>query len=182
MIDEIKNAPEYKLIFQQGSYNFFMGWHTGITNHEKAVANILKPASIGSSMSYMPLFKMNIWELAWVILGPVKVYVFALALQSRWRATTNIKKVDWTEISLLPKTISMIMAISQRVFVGEPLCRLEQCLSRNRPERYKMLIARSCILHHASNSKCLRKCTKALRLQWVYKAIRSLAPPGLAIY
>lgn len=42
MIDEIKNAPESKLSFQQGSYDFFMGWHTGITNHERAVANILK--------------------------------------------------------------------------------------------------------------------------------------------
>lgn len=42
MIDEIKNAPESKLSFQQGSYDFFMGWHTGITNHERAVANILR--------------------------------------------------------------------------------------------------------------------------------------------
>lgn len=42
MIDQIKNLPESKLSFQQGSYDFFMGWHTGITNHERAVANILK--------------------------------------------------------------------------------------------------------------------------------------------
>ena len=42
MIDEIKALPEAKLSFQQGSYDFFMGWHTGITNHERAVANILK--------------------------------------------------------------------------------------------------------------------------------------------
>lgn len=27
MIDEIKNLPESKLSFQQGSYDFFMGWH-----------------------------------------------------------------------------------------------------------------------------------------------------------
>ena len=31
--------------------------------------------------------------------------------------------LDWTTVTLLPKTVSMIMAISQRVFVGEPLCR-----------------------------------------------------------
>ena len=42
MIDEIRNMPESKLSFQQGSYDFFMGWHTGITNHERVVANILK--------------------------------------------------------------------------------------------------------------------------------------------
>ena len=42
MIDQIKNLPESKLSFQQGSYDFFMGWHTGITNHERTVANILK--------------------------------------------------------------------------------------------------------------------------------------------
>ena len=42
MIDEIRNIPESKLSFQQGSYDFFMGWHTGVTNHERAVANILK--------------------------------------------------------------------------------------------------------------------------------------------
>lgn len=42
MIDQIKNLPESKLSFQQGSYDFFMGWHTGITNHERVVANILK--------------------------------------------------------------------------------------------------------------------------------------------
>jgi len=29
-------------------------------------------------------------------------------------------------VSLLPKTVNMIMAISQRVFVGEPLCRSEE--------------------------------------------------------
>lgn len=39
----------------------------------------------------------------------------------------------------------MIMAISQRVFVGEPLCRSEQWVSRNRHVRYTMLIDRSCI-------------------------------------
>ena len=42
MIDLIKILPESRLSFQQGSYDFFMGWHTGITNHERAVANILK--------------------------------------------------------------------------------------------------------------------------------------------
>lgn len=42
MIDEIRNIPESKLSFQQGSYDFFMGWHTGVTNHERVVANILK--------------------------------------------------------------------------------------------------------------------------------------------
>lgn len=42
MIDEIKNAPESKLSFQQDSYDFFTDWHTGITNHDRAVANILK--------------------------------------------------------------------------------------------------------------------------------------------
>lgn len=40
-----------------------------------------------------------------------------------------MKMADWTETSLLPKTISMIMAISQRVFVGEPLCRSEEWVS-----------------------------------------------------
>ena len=42
MIDQIKNLPESRLSFQQGSYDFFMGWHTGITNHERVVANIFK--------------------------------------------------------------------------------------------------------------------------------------------
>lgn len=42
MIDEIRNIPESKLSFQQGSYDFFMGWHTGVTNHERTVATILK--------------------------------------------------------------------------------------------------------------------------------------------
>lgn len=41
-MDEIRNIPESKLSFQQGSYDFFMGWHTGVTNHERTVANILK--------------------------------------------------------------------------------------------------------------------------------------------
>ena len=42
MIDELRNIPESKLSFQQGSYDFFMGWHTGITNHERVVANLLR--------------------------------------------------------------------------------------------------------------------------------------------
>ena len=42
MIDQIKSQPEAKLSFQQGSYDFFMGVHTGVTNHERAVANILR--------------------------------------------------------------------------------------------------------------------------------------------
>lgn len=42
MIDEIKNLPESTLSFQQGIYDFFMGWHTGIANHERTTANILK--------------------------------------------------------------------------------------------------------------------------------------------
>lgn len=42
MIDEIKNVPESMMSFQQASYDFFTGWHTGITNHEITVTNILK--------------------------------------------------------------------------------------------------------------------------------------------
>ena len=42
MIDQIKNLPESRLSFQQGFYDFFMGWHTGITNHERVVANLFK--------------------------------------------------------------------------------------------------------------------------------------------
>lgn len=34
-----------------------------------------------------------------------------------------LMEIDWTTVTLLPKTVKMIMAISQRVFVGEPLCR-----------------------------------------------------------
>jgi hypothetical protein len=34
-------------------------------------------------------------------------------------------------MKLLPKTVNMIMAISQRVFVGEPLCRDPEFVRRN---------------------------------------------------
>ena len=45
MLDEIRNIPKSKLSFQQGCYDFFMGWHTGVTNHERAIANVLKTAA-----------------------------------------------------------------------------------------------------------------------------------------
>jgi hypothetical protein len=41
-IEEIKNAPESKLSFQQGSYEFFLGIHTGITGHEQAMAALIR--------------------------------------------------------------------------------------------------------------------------------------------
>ncbi|KAF4628188.1 hypothetical protein G7Y89_g9964 [Cudoniella acicularis] len=102
MIDEIRNIPESKLSFQQGSYDFFMGWHTGVTNHERTVANILKT---------------GVNRIIDVVYGVVQDESYRTVLE-------NIGDCpDWTTIQLLPRTVSMIMAISQRVFVGDPLCR-----------------------------------------------------------
>lgn len=42
MIDEIRSIPESILSFQQASYDFFIGWHTGISSHERIVASILR--------------------------------------------------------------------------------------------------------------------------------------------
>ena len=45
-----------------------------------------------------------------------------------WRKLVNCVP-EWTEVILLPKAVNMIMAISQRVFVGEPLCRSQEWVS-----------------------------------------------------
>lgn len=103
MIDEvILRVPEAKLSFQQGSYDFFASQHTGITNHEKAVAVMLRT---------------GINHIIDTVQGVVED-------EASRTVRENIGECsDWTTIQMLPKTINMIMTISQRVFVGEPLCR-----------------------------------------------------------
>ena len=79
-----------------------MGWHTGITNHERVVANILKSGVNRLIDAVYSIVQDESLRTVIDQIGPCE---------------------DWTEVSLLPKTVGMIMAISQRVFVGEPLCR-----------------------------------------------------------
>jgi hypothetical protein len=41
-MDVIKNAPESKLSFQQGSYDILVGVHTGITGHDLNMATLIR--------------------------------------------------------------------------------------------------------------------------------------------
>lgn len=41
-MDEIKNAPENKLSFQQGSFDMLIGEHTGITGHDLEMATLIR--------------------------------------------------------------------------------------------------------------------------------------------
>lgn len=81
MINEIKKIPEFELSFQQGSYDFFMGWHTGITNHERIVANILE-TNVNRLIDVVYAIVQDESLLRTVLgnLGPVKVHAFASAV------------------------------------------------------------------------------------------------------
>ncbi|KAI3324032.1 cytochrome P450 [Xylariaceae sp. AK1471] len=104
-IDEIKNSTDAKLSFQQGSYDFFLGDHTGITGHEKATASLLR-GHLGR------------------LLDRVYSVVEDEAVKSM---KSEIGQCDtWTELTLFPVVVKMIIMISQRVFVGEPLCHDEE--------------------------------------------------------
>ncbi|KAM7199181.1 cytochrome P450 [Rhypophila sp. PSN 637] len=104
-LDEIKNATDAKLSFQQGSYDFFLGDHTGITGHEKATAALLR-GHLGRLLD--------------------KVYTVVDDEAARAIKTQVGECEDWTKMALFPIAVKMIIMISQRVFVGEPLCRDEQ--------------------------------------------------------
>ncbi|KAK2756649.1 hypothetical protein FQN54_005094 [Arachnomyces sp. PD_36] len=103
-LDEIKNSTDAKLSFQQGSYDFFLGDHTGITGHEKATAALLR-GHLGR------------------LLDKVYTVVDDEAVRSIHTQIGDCK--DWKEMALFPVVVKMIIMISQRVFVGEPLCRDE---------------------------------------------------------
>ncbi|KAI0911432.1 cytochrome P450 [Ustulina deusta] len=104
-LDEIKNSTDAKLSFQQGSYDFFLGDHTGITGHEKATAALLR-GHLGR------------------LLDKVYSVVEDEAIRSMKTQVGDCK--EWTEMALFPVAVKMIIMISQRVFVGEPLCRDEK--------------------------------------------------------
>ncbi|KAF7513037.1 hypothetical protein GJ744_011303 [Endocarpon pusillum] len=112
MIDEIKNAPESKLSFQQASYDIFVGQHTGVTNHERAVANILRVGVLRLIDAVYPAIQDE-------------------ALRAILSELGNDK--EWKSVLLFPKSVNFIMAISRLVFVGEPLCR--------NPEWLKSIVA-----------------------------------------
>lgn len=103
-LHEIKNSTDAKLSFQQGSYDFFLGDHTGITGHEKATAALLR-GHLGR------------------LLDKVYSVVEDEAIRSMKSQVGECK--EWTEMALFPVAVKMIIMISQRVFVGEPLCRDE---------------------------------------------------------
>ncbi|KAL9616943.1 MAG: hypothetical protein Q9160_008213 [Pyrenula sp. 1 TL-2023] len=103
-LDEIKNSTDAKLSFQQGSYDFFLGDHTGITGHEKATAALLRGH-----------------------LGRLLDKVYSVVEDEAIRAMKSQvgKCEEWTEMALFPVAVKIVIMISQRVFVGEPLCRDE---------------------------------------------------------
>lgn len=104
----IKNSTDTKLSFQQGSYDFFLGDHTGITGHEKATASLLR-GHLGRLLD--------------------KVYTVVDDEAIRAIKTQVGECEEWTELALFPVAVKMIIMVSQRVFVGEPLCRDEQWVS-----------------------------------------------------
>ncbi|KAK4867923.1 hypothetical protein LT330_007582 [Penicillium expansum] len=104
-LDVIKNSTDTKLSFQQGSYDFFLGDHTGITGHEKATASLLR-GHLGRLLD--------------------KVYTVVDDEAIRAIKTQVGECEEWTELALFPVAVKMIIMVSQRVFVGEPLCRDEQ--------------------------------------------------------
>ncbi|PLB36094.1 cytochrome P450 [Aspergillus candidus] len=101
-VEDIKANPESKLSFQQGSYDFFVGDFTGITGHEKATATLIR-RDVGR------------------LLDQVYEIVQDAALTSILEEIGPCE--EWTEMVLYPRIVRMIIKISQRVFVGEPLCR-----------------------------------------------------------
>lgn len=89
MIDEVRNIPEPKFSFQQGSYDFFMGWHTGITNHERTVATILKTSI------------QRLIDVCYAIVQD----------EGRRTVIDQIGECEnWTTIKLLPKSVAMVSA------------------------------------------------------------------------
>lgn len=110
-LDEIKNSTDARLSFQQGSYDFFLGDHTGITGHEKGIASLLR-GHLGRLLD--------------------KVYTVVEDEAIRAMQTQVGECKDWTELTLFPVAVKIIIMISQRVFVGEPLCRDERWVSPNR--------------------------------------------------
>jgi len=111
-IEVIKNTPESKLSFQQASYDFFLGKLTGITGHEHAMSALIRR------------------DIARLL---DRVYDTVEDEAKRAVAAQIGPCEDWTPIVLLPRVVQMIINISQRVFVGEPLCRDErwvQCITQ----------------------------------------------------
>ncbi|EUC44425.1 hypothetical protein COCMIDRAFT_98236, partial [Bipolaris oryzae ATCC 44560] len=106
-MDAIKNAPEGKLSFQQGSFDMLMGEHTGITGNDLEMATLIR-RDVGR------------------LLDRVYTIVDDEAMDALKNEIGPCE--DWTEVTLLPKTVRMIVKVSQRVFVGEPLCRDERWL------------------------------------------------------
>ncbi|KXX81153.1 Ent-kaurene oxidase [Madurella mycetomatis] len=111
-IEVIKNTPESKLSFQQASYDFFLGKLTGITGHEHEMSALIRR------------------DIARLL---DRVYDTVEDEAKRAVAAQIGPCEDWTPIVLLPRVVQMIINISQRVFVGEPLCRDErwvQCITQ----------------------------------------------------
>ncbi|KAG4429208.1 hypothetical protein IFR05_015311 [Cadophora sp. M221] len=107
-MNEIKSAPESKLSFQQASFDILVGVHTGITGHDLAMASLIR-RDVGR------------------LLDRVYTIVDDEAMNALKDGIGPCE--DWTEILLLPKIVRIIIKVSQRVFVGEPLCRDERWLA-----------------------------------------------------
>ncbi|KID93365.1 cytochrome P450, partial [Metarhizium majus ARSEF 297] len=101
-IDRIKAAPESKLSFQQASFDFFMGQFTGITGHDEAMSSLIRRDIARLVDRVYDIVEDEAVHAIEKELGPCK---------------------DWTPIVVLPKVVRIIINISQRVFVGEALCR-----------------------------------------------------------
>ncbi|KID81897.1 cytochrome P450 [Metarhizium guizhouense ARSEF 977] len=104
-IDRIKAAPESKLSFQQASFDFFMGQFTGITGHDEAMSSLIRRDIA------------RLVDRVYDIVEDEAVH----AIEKELGACK-----DWTPIVVLPKVVRIIINISQRVFVGEALCRNEK--------------------------------------------------------
>nr|ULA45396.1 cytochrome P450 monooxygenase NecE [Nectria sp. HLS206] len=104
-IDRIKAAPESKLSFQQASYDFFMGQFTGITGHDQAMSTLIRRDIARLVDRVYDIVEDEAAQAVDTEIGPCE---------------------DWTPIVLLPKIVRIIIDISQRVFVGDSLCRNEK--------------------------------------------------------
>ncbi|KAL9122025.1 MAG: hypothetical protein Q9187_001417 [Circinaria calcarea] len=102
-VEEIRSAPEFKLKFQQGSYDMLVGTHTGITGHDLAMENLIRRD-----------------------VGRLLDRVYTVFDDEALKAITD--QIGSCEVILLPEVVRIIIKISQRVFVGEELCQDQRWL------------------------------------------------------